>query len=96
MSPHAPSCTLRCRAQCVRGYPAERPTLHFDQSDILDRAEDIGNGWRRTTLDLGQDDSAYSGVSTKWEFRGPGRVDYLIHPSGWQISTAGPITRLPR
>ena len=68
--------------------------MHHDHGAILNQAEDIGEGWSRTILTLADGDSAHSAVSTKWDYRGPGQIQYLIHPSGWQVRPDDTITRL--
>lgn len=70
--------------------------MHYDQSAIQDRAEDIGEGWSRTILTLGADDTAHSAVSGKWDYRGPGQIKYLIHPSGWTVEPGDTLTRIYR
>lgn len=67
--------------------------MHYTGKMILDTATDIGEGWRRTELTLTGDDTADSAVSSKWNFRGPGAVTYLIHASGWHVTSDPTITR---
>ena len=67
--------------------------MHYSFEDILDRAEDIGDGYRKTTVTLGPEDTAHSALSTKWDLQGPGEVTYLIHPSGITVGPSETITR---
>lgn len=67
--------------------------MHYSHADILELAQCIGEGWKRTTLTLEEGDTAHSGLSTKWDFAGPGEVTYLIHPSGWHITPGEGITQ---
>ncbi len=68
--------------------------MHYGPEQIIDLAKPAGNGWTRTELTLQEDDTAHCGASTKWQWKGPGTVTYLIHPSGWtEDSTA---SRTPR
>lgn len=69
--------------------------VHYDQKAIQDAAEDAGSGWRKTVLTLGADDTAYSGVSTKYHFGGPAEITYLIHPSGWTVQEPENARRVP-
>ncbi|MDE8647639.1 hypothetical protein PXH69_21930 [Rhodococcus qingshengii] len=60
--------------------------MHYDHQAIMDAGEDIGEGWKKAVITLAEGDSAYSGVSSKWDYSGPGVVVYRMHPSGWEIS----------
>ncbi|AEV52138.1 hypothetical protein [Rhodococcus phage RGL3] len=75
---------FKTRKLCI-GW-MENPPIHFDHQTILDLAHDLGEGWRKTTLTLGSEDTAISMLSHKWQFQGPGTVEYLIHASGCTIT----------
>lgn len=47
----------------------------------------------KAVITLAQGDSAYSGVSSKWDYSGPGVVVYRMHPSGWEISPSDEVGR---
>ncbi|MBM4654009.1 hypothetical protein GS896_27555 [Rhodococcus hoagii] len=70
--------------------------MHYDQAAIMAAGEDLGQGWSKTVVKLDEGDTAYSGVSTKYDFRGPGEVAYMMHASGWNVDPSDTITRAPR
>ena len=47
--------------------------MHYDHQAIMDAGEDIGEGWKKAVITLGAEDSAYSAVSTKYDFKVPVR-----------------------
>ncbi|QDH93038.1 hypothetical protein SEA_STEPHIG9_93 [Mycobacterium phage Stephig9] len=67
--------------------------MHYSWQDIMDKSRDLGEGWRRTDLVLGEEDTAHSALSTKWDFQGPGEVTYMIHASGWTVHPSGTLSR---
>lgn len=69
--------------------------MHYTSTDIVAQAEPAGNGWSKAVLKLAEGDTAYSGVSAKYDWRGPGTVTYMIHGSGWTITPEG-VTRRHR
>lgn len=69
---------------------------HWNHDDILKApGEDLGGDSRRVTLTLQPDDTAYSAVSTKYVWQGPGKVTYTIHTSGWDVTINGVTRRYP-
>lgn len=70
--------------------------MHHTMQNIMDASTDIGDGWRRTALRLAPGDTAPDATSTKWQFAGPGSVEYLIHPTGWIVRPGGSVTRQPQ
>ncbi|QHB36985.1 hypothetical protein SEA_ROARY_94 [Mycobacterium phage Roary] len=67
--------------------------MHYSHGDILEAGEDLGEGWRKAVIVLEAGDTAHSALSGKWDFAGPGTVEYLMHPSGWTVSPSPTITR---
>jgi hypothetical protein len=59
---------------------------HYTHADIEAVAVEIGNNYRVATISLLAGDTAESMLSDKWNFGGPGKVEYLIHPTGWSVS----------
>ena len=70
--------------------------MHYDHQAIMDAGEDIGEGWKKAVITLGPEDSAYSAVSTKYDFKGPGEVTYMMHPSGWDVRPSEAVNKLYR
>ncbi len=66
---------------------------HYNQAAVFELATDIGDGWRESVLTLAKDDTAWSALSSKWDFRGPGKVVYLIHRSGIEVRPDDTIKR---
>jgi hypothetical protein len=55
---------------------------HWTQQQVLDEAEPIGDGWKRAVIILvDEDDTSWYPASGKAQYRGPGGVKYLIHPT---------------
>lgn len=67
--------------------------MHYGHADILAAGEDIGEGWTKAVITLEPGDTAHSGLSSKWDFAGPGEVTYLMHPSGWHVTPGDTITK---
>ena len=67
--------------------------MHYDWQAIMDAAVEVDNGYKKTVLTLEDGDTAHSAISTKWDFDGPGRIQYLIHPSGWTVTPSDTISR---
>jgi hypothetical protein len=65
-----------------------RKGKHWSQKDIMEVAEDIGDGYSEATITLYHGDTAYYPGSTKKTFRTyydqSGEVRYLIHAMGWR------------
>ena len=68
-------------------------TMHYGHQDILDAAEDIGDGWRKAVITLTGEDTVYSGLSGKWDFRGPGTVTYMMSPAGWHVTPSESVSK---
>lgn len=68
---------------------------HWNTMMIRAVARDIGDGWTKTVIRLDHDDTADAGTSTKYAWGGPGEVEYLMHPSGWQIAPSDTVKRVP-
>lgn len=60
--------------------------MHYTRKDIMAAGIDIGDGWTRAEIVLENGDTADSALSSKWQFAGPGTVEYLMHRSGWHIT----------
>lgn len=67
----------------------------FTGEDLKARATDLGDGWSQCVLVLEAGDVAPSGVSTKYDWQGPGTVTYLMHAAGWTVTPDG-VTRRHR
>lgn len=67
--------------------------MHYSHQDIVDNARDLGEGWSRTDLVLGEEDTAHSALSSKWDFQGPGEITYMMHASGWTVRPSETISR---
>lgn len=67
--------------------------MHYTHDDIMAAGEDLGERWSKAIITLNADDTAHSALSTKWDFAGPGTVEYLMHPSGWQVSASETVSK---
>ncbi|PBC38501.1 hypothetical protein CJ179_38550 [Rhodococcus sp. ACS1] len=66
---------------------------HIDYNGMLERGEDIGGGYKKAVIVLGEGDTVDSAVSTKWAFMGPGTVEFLIHGSGIEVCPDGQVMK---
>lgn len=67
--------------------------MYYSQADIVAAGKDIGDRWSKAVITLGEGDTAHSALSSKWDFTGPGTVEYLMHPSGWTVVPSESITK---
>ena len=65
--------------------------MHYSYDDIVAASTDLGQGYRKAVITLAEGDTASSQLSAKWDFGGPGTVEYLIHKSGWTITPSDTI-----
>ncbi|WP_280395532.1 hypothetical protein [Nocardia brasiliensis] len=62
---------------------------HYTREDVLADMRDIGNDWTEKVIDLKAGETAWSPLSDKWVFGGPGKVTYKNHPSGMDVIHEG-------
>ncbi|AEL17689.1 hypothetical protein AVV40_gp15 [Mycobacterium phage Swirley] len=67
--------------------------MHYSHADIMAAAEDLGDRWSKAVIELGPGDTAHSALSSKWDFQGPGTVEYLMHPTGWTVRPSATISK---
>lgn len=67
--------------------------MHYRRADILAAGADLGDGWSKAVITLGKGDTAHSALSSKWDFAGPGTVEYVMHPSSWAVVPGESITK---
>lgn len=66
---------------------------HYDKEAVLDRAVRMAPV-KVSRIGLGVFDTAYSPTSTKWDWKGPGVVQYAFHDDGGiSVRTTGAITK---
>lgn len=60
--------------------------MHYTLIDIFAAAPMADEtGWTKAVITLEKGDTVVSALSDKWVFAGPGEVEFLMHPSGWQV-----------
>ncbi|WP_458682270.1 hypothetical protein [Prescottella equi] len=66
-------------------------SVHYGMSDVESRAVPIRDGWKRSIISLGEDDSVETG--TRMLF-GPGFVEVLIKHDVWKIEHDDSVTEV--
>lgn len=64
---------------------------HYTAAEIEETSINIGNNYKVATIILDEGDTAESMLSDKWNFGGPGEVQYIIHPTGWSIQPSATV-----
>lgn len=65
---------------------------HYAYDRILAVGKDIGEGYKRARISLGEGDTAYYPGSSKHVFVGPGAIAYTIHAMGWTVECDQTVT----
>lgn len=66
---------------------------HVTFEDILAKAKDAGDGWRKAIVELASGQTLWHPASTKKVLTGRGRYVFMIHPSSVDLIQVPPGCR---